>query len=82
MVNKEWLVSPKFKVNDTVYITQNNAVYKMRVSSIQPIIQEHPVGGIKMTIRYYIRGEGNVSEIPGKLVEESLLYASSNEAFK
>jgi hypothetical protein len=82
MTNTEWIVSPKFNVNDTVYISQNNAVYKMRVSSIQPIIQEHPVGGVKLTIRYYIRGAGNVSEIAGKLVEESLLFSSPEGAFK
>lgn len=81
-MENQWLISPKFKVDDVVYITQNNAVYKMRISSVQPIIQKHHDGNIKMTLRYYIRGTGNVSEIPSKLIEESLLFATAEEAFK
>jgi len=82
MENATWVITPKFKVNDTVFITQNNAVYKMRISSIQPIIQEDHHGEVKMTVRYYVRGAGNVSEIPGKLMEEGLLFNTASEAFQ
>ena len=80
--NTSWVVTPKFKVNDIVYIQQNNAVYKMRISSIQPIIQESHDKQVKLTIRYYIRGAGNVSEIASKLIEESQIFATAEEAFK
>ena len=79
---KEWCFNPKFNIDDTVYIQQNNAVYKMRVTSIQPIIQQNANCETKLTIRYYIRGAGNVSEIAGKLIEESQIFATAEEAFK
>jgi len=77
-----WLVEPKYTIGSTVYTKDNNAVYKMRITSIQPIIQEHPDKKVKLTIRYYIRGVGDYSAVPGKLVEENILFATSEEAFK
>lgn len=79
--NNSWVITPKFKINETVYFRDRESVSKLTVKSIQPIIQSKNWESeeLELTIRYYVKGYSNE---PGKIVAEEYLFATADEAFK
>lgn len=82
-----WNFTPKFKIEDTVYIREQNSVLQMIVSSIQPIVQKdiYTTKGpqVTLTVRYFLKpSESSSSTSIGKTVAEQFVFATADEAFK